>query len=40
MIRNLRTDLVLKIELRGPLKGGKGGFGSLLRRIKPKAKDD
>ena len=22
------------------MKGGKGGFGSLLRRIKPKAKDD
>jgi hypothetical protein len=38
--KNLRTDVVLKIELRGPLKGGKGGFGSLLRRIKPKAKDD
>ena len=38
--KNLRTDIVLKIELRGPLKGGKGGFGSLLRRIKPKAKDD
>lgn len=39
-IRNLRPDIILKIELRGSLKGGKGGFGSLLRRIKPKAKDD
>lgn len=32
--------MILKVELRGSLKGGKGGFGSLLRRIKPKAKDD
>ena len=39
-IKNLCTDLVLKIELRGCLKGGKGGFGSLLRSIKPKAKDN
>ena len=27
----------LHVELRGSLLGGKGGFGSLLRSVKPKA---
>ena len=33
-------DQVLRVELRGSLKGGKGGFGSLLRSVKPKAQQD
>ena len=30
----------VRVELRGSLKGGKGGFGSLLRSVKPKAQQD
>ena len=30
--------MTIRVELRGPLMGGKGGFGSLLRSMKPKAK--
>jgi len=33
-------DQTLHVELRGSLKGGKGGFGSLLRSVKPKAQQD
>ena len=33
-------DQPLQVELRGSLKGGKGGFGSLLRSVKPKAQQD
>ena len=36
----LRLDETLHVELRGSLKGGKGGFGSLLRSVKPKAQQD
>ena len=39
-LTDLDTDKTLFVELKGSLKGGKGGFGSLLRSIKPKAKDD
>jgi len=31
---------VVRIELRRSLLGGKGGFGSLLRSMKPKVKGD
>ena len=34
----INTDFILKVEL--SLKGGKGGYGSLLRSMKPKAKAD
>jgi len=30
--------VTIRVELRAPLMGGKGGFGSLLRSMKPKAK--
>ena len=39
-LSDLDTDKTLFVELKGSLKGGKGGFGSLLRSIKPKAKED
>lgn len=38
--KELRTQETLYVELRGSLKGGKGGFGSLLRSVKPKAQQD
>jgi len=31
---------IVRVELRHSLMGGKGGFGSLLRSMKPKAKGD
>ena len=34
------ADDPVHVELRGSLKGGKGGFGSLLRSVKPKAQQD
>ena len=37
---SLKVSETLYIELRGSLKGGKGGFGSLLRSVKPKAQQD
>ena len=37
---DLQLDQTLYVELRGSLKGGKGGFGSLLRSVKPKAQQD
>ena len=37
---NLKIEETLHVELRGSLKGGKGGFGSLLRSVKPKAQQD
>ena len=39
-LAQLDCEKTLFVELRGPLRGGKGGFGSLLRSVKPKAKDD
>lgn len=33
-------DAVVRVELKHPLPGGKGGFGSLLRSMKPKVKGD
>ena len=39
-LSDLDTNKTLFVELKGSLKGGKGGFGSLLRSIKPKAKED
>lgn len=39
-LRDLKVDETLYVELRGSLKGGKGGFGSLLRSVKPKAQQD
>ena len=38
--KDLNLDQTLHIELKGSLKGGKGGFGSLLRSVKPKAQQD
>jgi len=32
--------VMIRVELRGPLMGGKGGFGSLLRSMKPKTKEN
>jgi len=37
---SLKVSETVYIELRGSLKGGKGGFGSLLRSVKPKAQQD
>ena len=37
---DLQLDQTLYVELRGSLKGGKGGFGSLLRSVKPKTQQD
>jgi len=37
---DFKVDQPLRMELRGSLKGGKGGFGSLLRSVKPKAQQD
>ena len=34
---DFKPNQTLHVELRGSLKGGKGGFGSLLRSVKPKA---
>ena len=31
---------VIRVDLKNPLQGGKGGFGSLLRSMKPKTKGD
>ena len=31
---------VVRVELKQSLMGGKGGFGSLLRSMKPKSKGD
>ena len=39
-LSDLDANKTLFVELKGSLKGGKGGFGSLLRSIKPKAKED
>ena len=39
-LSDLDSNKTLFVELKGSLKGGKGGFGSLLRSIKPKAKED
>ena len=39
-VHKLEPEHTLFIELHGSLKGGKGGFGSLLRSMKPKAKGD
>jgi len=39
-LADLDANMTLFVELKGSLKGGKGGFGSLLRSIKPKAKED
>ena len=36
----MHLEKTLYVELRGSLKGGKGGFGSLLRSVKPKATQD
>ena len=36
----LHFERTVHVELRGSLKGGKGGFGSLLRSVKPKAQQD
>ena len=36
-IASLVFEHTVHVELRGSLKGGKGGFGSLLRSVKPKA---
>ena len=35
-----KVEKPVHVELRGSLKGGKGGFGSLLRSVKPKAQQD
>ena len=37
---NFSLEDPVRVELRGSLKGGKGGFGSLLRSVKPKAQQD
>lgn len=37
---DFQPNQTLHVELRGSLKGGKGGFGSLLRSVKPKAQQD
>lgn len=37
---DFKPNQTLHVELRGSLKGGKGGFGSLLRSVKPKAQQD
>jgi len=33
-------NAVVRVEIKHPLPGGKGGFGSLLRSMKPKVKGD
>lgn len=38
-VGQINPEYTLKIELKGSLKGGKGGFGSLLRSMKPKNKE-
>ena len=40
LIDQVDLNQVMHVELRGSLLGGKGGFGSLLRSVKPKAQQD
>ena len=37
---SIDLNQTVHVELRGSLLGGKGGFGSLLRSVKPKAQQD